>query len=275
MNQYATIFEFTSFRKFIAEYQENRVREDSSFTRAEFCRQLGFPNTRSYVNDIVQGKRLSSNMQDRFLAVFELKPKEEQYFRSMVAFDQAITPLQKARAWKEMIAIHPTPETVLHSDSYEFYSKWYHSAIFVILDVLDINTNYEEVAKKIFPKIATSKVKVSIELLNKLGLVRKNAEGFWKPSKDRISTGKHNTNDFVKAYQKDCLDLSKQALASKESESKEMTALVFSTSKEARAEIELEIDLFMKKIRKIVSSDNRKPDVVEHLNLHLFSILKK
>ena len=65
MNTFVNIFEFTKFRKFLAEYQERRQAAEPSFSRTEFCNLLGLPNTRSYFNDVVQGKRVTDNMRER------------------------------------------------------------------------------------------------------------------------------------------------------------------------------------------------------------------
>jgi len=43
VSEYANIFEFTNFWKFLAEYQEKRDAADPSFMRTEFCNQLGLP----------------------------------------------------------------------------------------------------------------------------------------------------------------------------------------------------------------------------------------
>ena len=50
MNTFVNIFEFTKFRKFLAEYQERRQAAEPSFSRTEFCNLLGLPNTRSYLS---------------------------------------------------------------------------------------------------------------------------------------------------------------------------------------------------------------------------------
>lgn len=275
VTQYADIFEFTKFRKFLAEYLENRLKAEPGFSRAEFCRQLGFPNTRSYINDVLRGKRVSDNMTSRFADVMGLDPKESEYFRAMVDFDQAEYADNRKTALEKMMAIHPKPETVLHSDDYEFFSKWYNSAVFAALDVLKIKDDYTELAERIFPKISLEKVTEAVNLLLKLGLIAKDAHDYLKPAKDRIASEEYDKSEFVKEYQRQSLDLSKLALDSSGKESRDMTAFAFSASAEAAGEIREEYKKFMKNVRKIVSGDTKKPEVVEQLNVHLFSLLKK
>ena len=67
MNKIIDIFQFTHFRKYLDEYQVARVVSDPEFTRAGACALLGLPKTRSYYNDIVKGKKLSSRMIPKFV----------------------------------------------------------------------------------------------------------------------------------------------------------------------------------------------------------------
>ena len=103
MNTFVNIFEFTKFRKFLAEYQERRQAAEPSFSRTEFCNLLGLPNTRSYFNDVVQGKRVTDNMRERFINVIGLKGNEARYFEAMVDFDQGKTAQVREAAFDAMI----------------------------------------------------------------------------------------------------------------------------------------------------------------------------
>ena len=52
-----------------------------------------------------------------------------------------------------------------------------------------------------------------------------------------------------------------------------MTTFTFAVSKNAQKKIENAAEKFKDAVRKIVSSDLEKPEVVEHINLHFFSNL--
>ena len=275
MSEYTNIFEFTRFRKFLAEYQEKREAADPSFTRTEFCNRLGLPRTRSYFNDVVHGKALSQTMLGRFLDVLELSPDEAAYFEAMVEADQGKTPELREAALQKMLSLNPNPQVIMDPDSYEYYSKWYHSTVYAILDVMDVGDDVSELAEKIFPPVKQQNLQESIRLLVKLGLARRDERGFWKPTKDNLSTVQQSRDARVFAYQQQCLDLSKLALSSSAKESRDMTSMTFSVSHGAVERIDKEMEKFKTKMRTIVSGDSEPPTEVLHLNLHLFSNLKK
>ena len=274
MSAYVNIFDFTKFRKYLAAYQEHRQLAEPGFSRTEFCNQLGLPNTRSYFNDIVQGKRLTDNMLDRFIKVIGLKNNEARYFEAMVRFDQGKTAEVRDNAFAEMMKLNKTPQAIVNPDSYEFFGNWYNSTVYAILEVMDVGDELSELAQKIFPPVSEKHLKASLALMQKMDLVRRDERGFWKPTKESLATVQQSKSQMILQFQKQCLELSKQALDSEGSESRDMTTFTFAVSKTAQMKVEKAAEKFKAQLRQIVISDTEKPTVVEHVNLHVFSNLK-
>lgn len=265
------IFEFTHFRRYLEEMQEVRVLEDQSFNRTAICKKLGLPNTRSYFADVLRGKVVSSRMATRFCEVFELDAKESAYFHAMVELDQAKTSERRKAALNALLSLHPTPQRILQSDSYEYWSKWQHSTLFAILDVVDIADDVSGVSKCIYPPISSKKITESLALLARLELIRKNEFGFWKPSRDSISSGPFNNDDLIKQYHIQSFELSKYAILSPDEHPNVMSTFVFSASKNAYTELAKKLQEFKEDARRILRCDNEKPNGVYRLNLHLFT----
>ncbi len=273
MKKFADIFQYTHFRKFLAEYQNARSQVEPGFNRTSICVQLGLPKTRSYFADILRGKKVSPRMVRKFIEILELDKKEARYFEAMVQLDQAKSDVIRKEAMEELLKINPNPQMLLHSDAYEYYAEWYHSALFAILDVIDVKDDLSPVAKRIFPKVTPGKLNESLALLKRLGLVRQNEDGFWKPTQDAISSGPYNNQELIREYQLQCFELSKKALLSPGKNPQVMSTLVFSISRNAYREIEAELQQFKAKTRQIIAQDKANADGVYHLNIHLFSNL--
>ena len=267
------IFQYTHFRKYLAAYQGATALVAPSFSRTELCAMLGLPKTRSYFADVLRGKKVSPRMVQKFIEVLELNRKEAKYFESMVKLDQAKSDAVRKDAMEELLKINPHPQMLLNSDAYEYYAKWYHSALFAILDVMDVSDDLSSVAKRIFPKVTIGKLNESIALLSRLGLIRKNDDGFWKPTKDSISSGPYNNDELIREYQLQCFELSKEALLTPSKNPHVMNTLVFSLSKNAYKKLEAELQAFKAKAHQIVAEDQEKADGVYHMNIHLFSNL--
>ena len=275
MDKVIDIFQFTHFRKYLDEYQGARVVSDPDFTRAGACVLLGLPKTRSYYNDIVKGKKLSARMIPKFVEVLGLNKKEAKYFEAMVNFDQAKNSTERNAFFEEMLKLHPDPHHILDEDAYEYYNHWYNSVLFTALDVMDVSDDLEPIQKRIFPKVSVGTLKRSLELLERIGFVRKNEDGFWKNCRDSVSSGADNNSDLVRQYQLQCFELSKQALLSNGENPSDMGTFTFSVSDDAFKAIAKEIQNLKANVRKIITQDNKKATGVHQLNIHLFTNLKK
>ena len=80
---------------------------------------------------------------------------------------------------------------------------------------------------------------------------------------------------MILQFQKQCLELSKQALESAGKESRDMTTFTFSVSKKAQKQVETAAEKFKAQVRRIVTADTEKPEIVEHINLHVFSNIRE
>jgi uncharacterized protein (TIGR02147 family) len=275
MDKIIDIFQFTSFRKYLDEYQAARVQTDPDFTRAGACALLGLPKTRSYYNDIIKGKKLSTRMIPKFVEVLGLNKKEAKYFEAMVNMDQAKTATERNAFFEELLKQHPDSHRILNEDAYEYYNHWYNSVLFTALEVVDVSDDLEPIQKLISPKVSVGTLKRSLELLERLGFVRKNENGFWKSCRDSVSSGSYNNSDLVRQYQLQCFELSKQALLAGDESSSDMATFTFSVSDDAFKAIAKEIQGLKAKVRKIIMLDKKKATGVHQLNIHLFTNLKK
>lgn len=273
MENFVDIYQFTHFRKYLEEYQAARVQREPSFTRTEICNLLGLEKTRSYFADVLRGKKVSPRMVAKFIEILGLDKKAAKYFETMVQVDQAKNDTIRKAAMEELLRQHPNPQHIINTDAYEYYNHWYHSALFAILDAMDVGDDMSPVQKRIFPKVPLGKLSDSLELLQRLGLARKNEDGFWKPTRESISSGPYNNADLIKQYQLQCFELSKQALITPPKEPSVMSTMTFSISSEAYKELEAAVQEFKAKARRIIGEDKAKADSVYQLNLHLFSNL--
>lgn len=273
VKDFADIYQFTHFRKYLAEYQRQRAKSEPEFTRTEICNRLGLEKTRSYFADVLRGKKVSPRMVQKFSDVLGLDRKKSRYFEALVQFDQAKNDVERKSAMEELLRLNPNPQLLLNSDSYEYYAKWYHSALFAILDVVDVGDDLSAISKRIFPRVSPGKLQESLQLLSKLGLVAKNEDGFWKPTRDSVSSGPKNNAELVREYQLQCFELSKEALLAQGKTPHLASTLVFSLSTNAYKTLESELQEFKSKVRRIIAEDSEKATEVYHLNIHLFSNL--
>ena len=277
--QLPSIFEYNNFRKFIADYQQAMHEQDHSYTKSRMSQQLGLPNSRSYMTDMLNGKQVTATFVDRFIHLFAFNQDEANFFRVLVKFNQAENPNERELYFEQLIALNKTPKKYLYEQSYQYYKDWYNAAIRAILNVYDFDgNNYSGLAKTLIPAITATQAKNAVKLLLQLKLLEKNASGFLKPTANAISTEEFVRSEVIKQYQIKCLELAKNAIITTTSSSPQpgvITTNTISVSQRGRQRIEKQIERFRSQVRSLVHKDDDPPDTVYQMDVLFFPMMKK
>ena len=265
------VFTYSDFRAYLSDYMRIRAGKDPSFTQAYICRKLGLPNSRSFFSDIIAGKKLlSKSKMELLIPIFGLDVDEAQYFRFLVLYNQTVVKDEKEFYLDQLIALNRTPWMLVDRNAYEFYREWYTSAIRAYLDIADITDEFEKIAKALYPPVTVPQVKASMELLKRLGFIRQDKRGYWKPG-DKILFSKSDANDaLVKRYQAKCIELGLPALYDTELQPKTFVTRTLSVSTDIYGKIEKKLQKFLSEVRSLVHKDERPADQLCQLNVQLF-----
>lgn len=265
-----SVFSYSDFRRFLAEYQEQRQQLEPDFNRTTVCRRLGLPNSRSFFNDVIKGRPLTQAYVERFVEAFELPTEEAQYFRALVKYNQAQNDKERELFGSQLLSLAKTPRSIIKRRAYEFYSKWYHSVVRTALDIVDFAGDYEALGALIKPPITASQVKASVRLLERLELIAPDARGFLKPTSKNLATGAYVEDSTVKEHQARCIDLCRKAMFEKGGQFRNISTSMMSLSAEALKGIERELQEFKARIRAIINADKAPADRVYQMSLLLF-----
>jgi uncharacterized protein (TIGR02147 family) len=265
-----SIYEYNDFRKYLSDYQKIMVQTDRSFSASNICRRLGMPNTRSYFADVLKGKLVTDTFVDRYAKLLKLSVEEERFFRTLVNFNQAGTADRKEWYFEQLITLNRTPKRVVDPETYLFYKEWHHTAVWAVLDVIDFKDSYAGLSRKLNPPITVKQARRSIALLKKLGLIKKDKRGFFKPVDRSITTGSYVKDALINQYQAKCLDLAKQALVGQQPGPKNFSTMTLRISKGTYKTMEKRLQSFKAEVRSIAHKDERPAEVVYQMNIQLF-----
>ena len=88
--------DFENFRTYLAAWHAERQRKDPTFTRSEFARRLGVPNSRGLLGEIIEGRKLTDSFIERFVTAMELPPEDARLFRVRVRYEQASSDAERS-----------------------------------------------------------------------------------------------------------------------------------------------------------------------------------
>jgi uncharacterized protein (TIGR02147 family) len=264
------IFDYNDFRKYLADYQEARQADEKGFTKSEFSRLLGLPNTRSYFNDVLSGKNVSVSFIERFVKVLGISREEAQFFRVLVMFNQAEGADQRELYFDQLISLNRTPKKILDKSVFSYYKNWYNSSIRALLNIYDFSNDYSGLAKKVFPPILPKQAKQAIKVLLDLKLIGKNDKGFFKPLERSIAAPEFVQNELIKQYQISCLKIAINTIVKNTSMHQMISTNVISVSEQGYKRIEKKIKRFRSEIRSLVHKDEHAAQKVYQLDVLLF-----
>jgi uncharacterized protein (TIGR02147 family) len=265
-----SIFNYTDYRQFLADYYQYRKAEDASFSYRSFLAKAGLKGPNFY-REVVDGKKnLSPASIEKFAKALELSKREAEYFACLVLFNQAKTAARKQKYFEELSGfVRRSPVQKIQKSQYEYFSKWYNVTIREYIYSHKFKGDYETLVEQIVPKISVRQAQKAVELLEELGLIKKGKDGYYKVTDPIISTGTEINGIGAYSYHKAMLDNSKKALDTFKGDKRYFRAISGSFSEGAFQKIKLELDNARKRILDIIAEDTNDKKVY-HIGMQLF-----
>src|SRR3990167_1961122 len=207
------LFSYLDYRQFLRDWYLAAKKSRGSFSFRTFSKKAGFhsPNFFKLVMD--GDRKLTEKSLSHFVTGLGLNKQEEEFFRNLVFFNQAKIHEQKDHYYQKLIQSRKFGQLKpIEKDQYDFYSTWYHPVIRELVVSKDFDGTPEWLVDRIHPKITWAQATKSIELLEKLGFIRKSPEGKWAQSTPLVTTGAESSSLVLLNYHQSLLGLTQQLL---------------------------------------------------------------
>jgi hypothetical protein len=113
----------------------------------------------SHLVKIFQRERHIGNaLIDVFIDHCRLSGSDADYFANLVRFNKAKSDRDCRMYYERLLALKGPGARTLEKSQYEFYTKWYHSAILTLLDFYPFSGDYAALAAKVSPRGESQKI---------------------------------------------------------------------------------------------------------------------
>lgn len=263
------IFSYYDYRKFLRDSYEKLHELDERFSYRYIKSKTGVDP--GYLVKVFNGqKNLAENSIPSFAAILKLNKRQAEYFNYLVLFGRAKSDQEIRHYFEKLLSFTELNMRKIDAQAYEFYTKWYYTAIREILAYYPFSGDYDELAKLTVPKIKPTEAKKAIELLHKLGFIKLNKDGVYEQTTKFITTGEICRSIAVRAFQKDTIQLAKEALDTVPKEMRDISTVTISLSDQGFARVREKLKKFRHEIMKIAKEED--PCAAYHLNLQLLPI---
>lgn len=168
------IFDYSDYRKFIADFQQTKSAVNSAFSFRYFAKKAGI-NSSSFYPQVIKGVRnLTKKTIFKTCIALNLTDQVAEYFENLVFFNQARSINEKNFYFDRLIEKQKLRHVKkISEEQYEYFSAWYHCIIREAAVFVDFRDDYAALAKYLHPAISTEQAKESVALLLRLGFLKK------------------------------------------------------------------------------------------------------
>lgn len=264
-----SIFNYLDYRKYFADFYKERKSCCPFFSFRYWAAKIG--TDASNIAKIIQMKRhASADIINKFMVFSGLDKREQHYLLALVKFNKAKTDQQRKSLFEKLLSIKNVNADTLREWQYEFYQKWYHTAIFALLYYYKFSGgSYRELATQLLPPISAEQAKESVALLEKLGLIRRDKDGVFRHTTEIISTGEEWRSLAIQDFQEETIKLALESLRNNPRWLRDISSVSLTVSSEDLGKIQELTRLYRKEVLSIAKA-SEKPDRVYHLNIQLF-----
>ncbi|MFW5959756.1 MAG: TIGR02147 family protein, partial [Chitinivibrionales bacterium] len=253
------VFDYTDYREFLRDLITYKKNRNPVFSYRYIARNIGFKSA-GHFSLILHGKvNLSTKYIGRFIDFFKLTPREGEYFKAMVLYNQSKAHEEKSTHFRNMVSFREFNGKMIEKDSYKIFEKWYYVAVREILSYYSFTDNYKELARIVMPPITSAEAKEAVDALLETGMIRRNSKGIMERVESIYSTGTKIPTVVLGNFLESTMDIAKDSLYNIEREKRMISWATVSVSQETFSEIKEELRAFRKKILKKAEADQN-PD---------------
>lgn len=272
MAQSLNIYAFTDYRAYLKAFYRMKKRSKRGYSYRAFAMAAGL-SSENHLWQVITGRRSLSNGSIRkFAKGLRLKKHEAEFFENLVLFNQARTHEEKNHYYRRMASSKRYIEARhLERDQYEYFSKWYYAAVRELVLLPDFQEDARWIAAKLSPRITVKEAEASLELLQRLGLLGRDAEGRLVQTQQNLTSGYEVNSIAVVNYHRQMLEKAGESLERVRAPLRDVSALTVAVSQEKIAEVKRRLHEFKRELHAFMT-EGEDADVVYQLNLQLFNL---
>ncbi len=268
-----SIYEYLDYTLFLKEYIESEKEKKPYFSYRYLAEKIGVDA--SNIAKVVAGKRhLSKSAVTSLATLCRFNKRELQYFTALMELSRTEADDDREKIIQKLAKIKTVQPYTIEEPQYEYYSKWYHSAILALLYFFDFKDDYHFLASKLEPTITPEEAQRSIDLLFQLNLVRRDESGILRHTQNLISTGEKWRSLAIATFQRETLNLALRSLDHHSSVERDISTLTVTASRDDILKIKEITARYRKDVLRIIE-ESEQSEAVYQLNIQLFPLTRR
>lgn len=270
----ARIFEYTDYRKFLHDWCEEQRERSKVFSYRNFARKGGISSS-GFLKSVMDGSRnLTKEAIGKFVKAMDLDGEEATFFEDLVLFNQAETHAEKNHHYKRMMSCRRFLDAhKLEHDSFDYFSKWYYTAIREMIVLPDFVEDHEWIASRLNPSVSEKEVAHAIETLISLGLAERDESGKLRMSQQKLVTDDEISSVNITNFHRSMIRQAEESLSTFKAADRHVGSITVAMKREKFDEVKKRLNEFRKELWALLE-DTEGAEEVYQINFQLFGLTK-
>jgi uncharacterized protein (TIGR02147 family) len=264
------VFSFLDHRDFLREWFDAKRKVSRAFSYRTFARKAGFAS-HAFLSEVIQGRRnLSMESAEKCVTALGLAGDAIRYFLLLVQYGQEVHPEKRRDLLADLLRLQATRSVErVGGKKTEYFAHWIHMAVreLAVLSGMDA----KGIAAILRPPSTAAEVGASLELLERLELLRRGPDGSWEYSFPRLTTGDVDP-EVLRTLKRQMILLAQDRLAEPESTDTHISSLTISVSRRRISRIREILDRTRRELLAETAADEDPADQVLQVNFQLFPL---
>jgi len=268
------VFDYTDYRNFLNDWCDEERKRSEVFSFRNFSRKAGISSS-GFLKLVMDGKRdLTDESLKKFIGALSLDKDEAAFFDDLVRFNQAKTHPEKNHHYMRMMNHRRFFDAHrIERESFNYFSKWYYTAIREMIALPDFQEDPEWIAARLNPAIDASEVTEAINVLLDLGLAKRNDDGKLAIDNHKIATDDEIRSVNITNYHRSMIRRAEESLANYEAADRSVNAITVPMSEAKFDEVKERLNEFRKELWAILADCEDAKEVYQ-INFQLFGLTR-
>lgn len=267
---------YTDCQQFLRDWLAERNQKPPKLSYEAIARDLGL-RSRGHAFRIFNHPEvpISSAILVRLMDLVGLQGSDREYFEALVAFNRS-TRMDEKRYHLDRLESFTgsNPRHRVSGDGKAYLSEWYLPVLREAVCMPDFQGDFKALGKSLCVPLSEAKVKKGVEILLRLGLLRKLSGERYVQSDAHVHAGSGVEKVLLSGFQQQMLKLASQALDGVEAQNRHITTLTFSFPAVGMVRLKKLLTRLQEELVQEILKDHNPHDSVWQFNLQLFPLMR-
>lgn len=267
-----SVFSFLDYRAFLQSYQESRKADKDWYSVRYMAGRIEMDP--GQLVKVLQGKlHLPLARIPAISKLCRFDGREEAFFETLVRLGRAKTRGEIQELTERIVALRGVDVKGLEADQAEYFHNWHHAVVRSLAGIVPFRGGYDAIGEMITPRVSGEKIKESVELLSRLGLLREDDKGFWRLAEPHVHPGEKMPAEVVRRFQGQNMRLAERALEEIPVDERDISSLTVTLKWSDLPRMREKVSEIRRQIQTL-AQDCSEPDGVFQLNIQLFPVAR-